>query len=131
MLKSMICALALVLPAVANAGNVSGIYRTEKNEDGAYLLIKFGACHNNGALTCGIIHRAVDAKGTVTTDYEHIGKAIVWNMKDRGNGKYGSGKIWAPDTNKTYSSKMEFKGKNLKVSGCVAIICRAQTWTPN
>jgi len=128
MLKSVLCAAALMLPMAAYAGTVNGIYQTEKNDEGAYLLIKFGPCQNNKALSCGIIHRAVDAKGASTTDYEHIGKAIVWGMKDKGNGKYGSGKIWAPDTGKTYSSKMEMKGKNLKVSGCVAIICRAQTW---
>ena len=40
-------------------------------------------------------------------------------MKAKGDGKYGGGKIWAPDRDKTYASKLEPEGDMLKVSGCV------------
>jgi len=43
--------------------------------------------------------------------------------------KYSSGKIWAPDVDKTYRSKMALNGNTLKVSGCVGPICRSQNWT--
>lgn len=130
MLKPILTCAALALPSLALADTVSGNYRTEANEDGAFLVVKFGPCPQNGAQSCGIISKAVGPDGKSISGYEHIGKPIVWGMQDRGNGKWGKGKIWAPDTNKTYASKMERKGANLKVSGCVAIICRAQTWTP-
>ena len=51
-------------------------------------------------------------------------------MKIRGNGRYRGGKIWAPDRDKTYKSKMLLDGDVLSVSGCVLVICRDQTWTP-
>ena len=49
-------------------------------------------------------------------------------MAADGGGKYSGGKIWAPDRDKTYRSKMELSGDRLKVSGCVGPICRGQTW---
>ena len=50
-------------------------------------------------------------------------------MTAEGNGAYSGGKIWAPDREKTYNSNMELSGRNLEVSGCVLVICRAQSWT--
>ena len=50
-------------------------------------------------------------------------------MKSKGNGKYGGGKIWAPDRDKTYSSKLVLSGDQLQVKGCILIICRdGGTW---
>ncbi|MEO0924159.1 MAG: DUF2147 domain-containing protein, partial [Pseudomonadota bacterium] len=34
----------------------------------------------------------------------------------------------APDRDKVYKSKMSLSGNALKVSGCVAVICRSQNW---
>ena len=45
-------------------------------------------------------------------------------MKSKGNGKYGSGKIWTPDRDKTYASKLVLSGDQLRVSGCILILCR-------
>ena len=50
-------------------------------------------------------------------------------LQAKGGGSYSGGKIWAPDTDKTYRSKMTLSGNALKVSGCVGPICRGQTWT--
>ena len=52
-------------------------------------------------------------------------------MAAKGGGAYGGGKVWAPDRDKTYNSKMQLSGDSLAVSGCVlgGIICRASDWT--
>jgi uncharacterized protein (DUF2147 family) len=64
----------------------------------------------------------------VIENYEHAGKPIIWDMAQDGDGTWSGGKIWAPDRDKTYNSKMELSGADLKVSGCVLVICRGQTW---
>ncbi len=50
-------------------------------------------------------------------------------MVAQGDGAYGDGKIWSPDRDKTYNSKMQLSGDALQVSGCVFGICRdGGTW---
>jgi uncharacterized protein (DUF2147 family) len=58
------------------------------------------------------------------------GMEIIRGMKASGGGKYAGGTILKPDEGKVYKSKMELVegGKKLEVSGCVAFICKSQTW---
>ena len=121
-------AIALVLPSLANAGALSGVYQTEPGDTGGFLHVGMAPCADDAALTCGTILRAYTADGSQDNEYEHLGKPIVWAMEDRGNGRWGRGKIWAPDRDKTYDSKMALNGKFLAVKGCVAFICRNQNW---
>lgn len=58
------------------------------------------------------------------------GMVILWGLKADGANKWAGGTILDPANGKTYKSKMELQpgGQKLDVSGCVAFICRAQTW---
>lgn len=58
------------------------------------------------------------------------GMEIVRGMKASGGGKYAGGTILKPDEGKVYKSKMELveDGRKLEVSGCIAFICKSQTW---
>ena len=58
------------------------------------------------------------------------GMTILWNLKPDGANKWSGGTILDPANGKTYKSKMELQpgGTRLDVSGCIAFICRAQTW---
>lgn len=48
-----------------------------------------------------------------------------------GPGKLTGGKIYDPQSGKTYASKLTLNPDGtLKVEGCIAIICQAQTWKP-
>ena len=49
-------------------------------------------------------------------------------MTDDGGGSFSGGTIWDPGADKTYKSKMTIEGKVLKVSGCISVFCRTQTW---
>ncbi len=123
------CAMA-ILATIISAGTAladpaTGTWRTEPGDTGGHLLVTIAPC---GAALCGTIARAVDANGVAADDYEHQGKRMLWDMKASGNGAYGGGKIWAPDRDRTYSSKMQLNGNELEVSGCVLGICRAQIW---
>ena len=113
---------------------VTGTFQTEKNEEGNYLHVKFNACSTDKSKTCGTIKTAF-RKGSKNSSYENLGKLIVWDMIDKGNGQYANGKIWDPSSNnddgskKIYNSKMTLSGNTLSVSGCILIFCKAQNWT--
>lgn len=117
--------IAAACVAVASAGMAlaepaAGTWKTETGDSGAYLHVKIAPCGSN---VCGTITKVVNSDDTSS-----VGKPIIWDMKAKGNGSYSGGKIWAPDTDKTYRSKMSLNGNALKVSGCVGPICRGQTW---
>jgi uncharacterized protein (DUF2147 family) len=116
--------LALVTPALA-ADPVVGLYQTQPGDTGSYAHVELFECE---ADICGVIRKTFDASGKPVAS-ENIGKRMIWAMQPQGGGKYAKGKIWAPDRDKTYNSKMELSGAVLKVSGCVIGICRSQTWT--
>lgn len=58
------------------------------------------------------------------------GMVILWGLKADGANEWSGGTILDPANGKTYKSKMELQpgGLKLDVSGCIAFICRAQTW---
>ncbi|WP_415920994.1 DUF2147 domain-containing protein [Tateyamaria sp. SN6-1] len=123
-MKQLFAATALVLAgagAAFAADPVEGVWKTETSDSGAFLHVKIAAC---GAALCGTIAKVVNS-----TDTSSTGKRMIWDMEAKGGGSYSGGRIWAPDVDKTYRSKMSLNGNSLKVSGCVGPICRGQTWT--
>ena len=129
-MKNLLLGLALggLVAGAAAADPVAGIWRTAEGEEGGYLHVQIAPC---GSAICGTINNAFDENDALSTDYEHLGKKMIWDMKAGGDGYYSGGKIWAPDSDKTYTSKMQLSGNSLEVKGCVAggLICRGQNWT--
>lgn len=123
--KFAFAALALTLATPALADPVLGLYKTQPGDDGNYGHVEIYQC---GSEICGVIRAAFDAGGK-TLESDNIGKRMIWSMTAEGDGDYGGGKIWAPDRDKVYSSKMNLSGDTLEVSGCVLVVCRAQSWT--
>ena len=108
------------------ADAVEGMWKTVADDNGNSGLIQVAPC---GDLFCGVLVKSFDKDGKEMKS-ENIGKQIVWDMKAEGDGNYGGGKIWSPDRNKTYDSKMALSGDRLTVKGCVLFICRdGGTWT--
>lgn len=117
--------VAAACMAIASTGAVlaepaTGTWKTEPGDSGAYLHVDIAPC---GEKLCGTIVKVV-----ASDDQSSLGKSIIWDMNAKGGGSYSGGKIWAPDTDKTYRSKMSLNGDALKVSGCVGPICRGQVW---
>jgi uncharacterized protein (DUF2147 family) len=88
---------------------------------------------------CGKITRLVEApKSGATTDVRNpdpvlkkrklVGLPILTDFS--ADGKKWRGKIYDPNTGKTYRSIVSL-GTNgtLNVEGCVAMFCQTQTWT--
>ncbi|SHK46804.1 Uncharacterized conserved protein, DUF2147 family [Shimia gijangensis] len=119
--------LAIVGAGAALADPAEGMWKTEPGETGGYLHVNIATC---GAALCGTIAAAYDKSGSKSSDYEHMGKKLLWGMNADGGGKYSGGKIWAPDTDKTYKSKMSLSGSTLSVRGFVGVSAfgRSQDW---
>ena len=128
-MKRSLFAAATVLGMMttpALAGDPSGLWATEKNDEGAFLIVEIKAC---GDKTCGYINEARGPGGAPNPDYEHLGKPMVTDMVADGENKWDDGEIWDPSEDKRYNSNMELKGDTLVVEGCVLFICRGQDWT--
>ena len=124
--------LALVFVVMATTAfatdPVNGLWRTAPGDTGGYLHVSISEC---GSVICGTIDSAFTAEGKQDPEYENLGKQIIWDMVAEGGGRYDDGKIWAPDRDKTYKSKMTLDSQNkLTVKGCVAggLFCRGQVW---
>ena len=126
-MKSVMLALGLVFVATAaSADPVEGLWKTKPDDNGHYGYVQIEPC---GPAFCGRLVKAFDQAGAEIAS-PNIGKQIVWDMIAQGEGAYGDGKVWSPDRDKTYSSKMQLSGNSLAVSGCVLMICRdGGTWT--
>ncbi|MFC2968598.1 DUF2147 domain-containing protein [Acidimangrovimonas pyrenivorans] len=129
MKKLALAALLLAgLAAPVLADPVEGTWQTKPDDNGNFGYIQIVPC---GAKYCGTLIKSFGPDGKVL-DSPNTGKRIVWDMVAQGNGAYGDGKIWSPDRDKTYSSKMQLTGNKLAVSGCVlgGLICRnGGNWT--
>lgn len=126
-LKTLALSLAagLALGGAALADPVVGTWKTQPGDDGNFAHVRIYEC---GASLCGVLERAYDAAGAQMAS-DAVGKRMIWDMAAEGNGAYSGGRIWAPDRDKTYRSKMQLSGNRLSVSGCVGPICRAQEWS--
>ncbi|MEM9427028.1 MAG: DUF2147 domain-containing protein [Pseudomonadota bacterium] len=113
------------LGAPALADPVLGTYKTQPGDAGNFAHVQIYQCE---ADICGVIRKAFNGAGQ-QIESDTVGKRMIWGMKPQGSGKYAKGKIWAPDRDRTYNSRMELSGSRLEVSGCVLGICRGQTWT--
>lgn len=128
MKKSLFAAAAAIglMTSSALAGDPSGVWATEKNDEGSYLTVEVKAC---GDKMCGYIASAVGGDGKADPNYQHLGKPMVYDMVADGENKWDDGEIWDPSEDKRYSSNMELKGDLLVVEGCILFLCRGQDWT--
>ena len=114
--------LAAVLTAGAvwaQAGGVQGDWMTEGGEG----KVRIAPCPGQPAQLCG---RLINPK----TGAFAKGEPFITGFRAAGANRWTGGKIRNPKDGKTYQSKMSLTpGGALKVSGCVLMICQAQTWT--
>ena len=122
----MAAGFAVLASAAMAADPVEGLWKTAPQDDGGYGFIQIAPCR---PAFCGTLIKGVNGAGEVATTGGDIGKLIIWDMTAQGGGLYDGGKIWSPDRDSTYDSKMQLTGDSLAVSGCVLGICRdGGTW---
>jgi uncharacterized protein (DUF2147 family) len=122
---ALIAAAVLISTPVLAADAVFGTWQTTKDDNGDYGHIEVKQC---GSKICGELTKSFHSDGSQGIQ-ENIGKNIIWDMINEGDGAYGGGQIWSPDRDKTYKSKMQLNGDKLSVQGCILFICRdGGTW---
>ncbi|WP_439154905.1 DUF2147 domain-containing protein [Yoonia sp.] len=115
--------LGLAGPVLADP--LEGMWRTARDDNGNSGIIQVAPC---GDALCGTLVQSFDADGNELTT-NNIGRQIISQTIARGDGAY-RGKVWSPDRDKTYNSRLQLTGNTLSVSGCVLGICRdGGTWT--
>ncbi|WP_312165863.1 DUF2147 domain-containing protein [Phenylobacterium sp.] len=126
-----VLAAALATPALA-ADPVEGLWLVQSGT----AKVKVAPCAADKARMCGQIAwlqtaGAKDANNPDASlrDRPVMGMLMIRDFKPAGPGKWTGGKIYDPNSGKTYGSKMSANPDGtLKVEGCVAVVCQAQTW---
>lgn len=125
LILSAIFGLGLAGAAFA-ADPVHGTWMTAPDDNGNTGHIQVAAC---GSKICGTLVKSFDSSGAEMAS-DNIGKKIIWDMQSDGGGEYSGGKVWSPDRDKTYKSKMQLTGNKLNIQGCVMFVCRdGGSWT--
>ncbi len=124
LIAAALVTIGLATPAFA-ADPLEGQWVTSRDDNGNFGLIQVAPC---GAALCGTLVAAYGSDGG-QIDSENVGRQIISETVAQGGGEY-RGKVYSPDRDKTYSSKLQLSGNSLAVSGCVLGICRdGGTWT--
>lgn len=127
-------ALATATPAFA----ADPVQRDWLVEDGSGR-IRIAPCPGKANYMCGVVTwgtKPPDSKDVSNPDPALrnrllLGLMILSDFKPVSPGRWSGGRIYDPNSGKTYASKMAVNAKgSLKVEGCVLILCVAQTWTP-
>lgn len=141
--KSLLAALllpaALLAAGAATAADpVVGRWKTIDGDTGRPKSIVEISQAANGTLSGRIVELLNPSRPNPTCDKcsddrknkPITGMEIIRGMKAEGGGEYAGGTILKPDEGKVYKSKMELieGGRKLKVSGCIAFICKSQVW---
>ena len=131
---------ALAAPTFAAAADpVFGVWLTAA-KDGK---VRIAPCPADPAQTCGTVvwGRGPNGEDARTlTDISNpepsrraqpvVGLQIITGFQHDGEGGWTGGRIYEPQTGRTFKAKMASAGPNaLKVAGCVLFFCRAETWT--
>ena len=126
--------LLLAAPSAASAApGLTGDWLVEDRK----AIVTIGRC---GAAYCGRIARILvrdpNWNGTDVNNPDPnlrarsvVGLAILHGFKPDAKGLTG-GQIYDPNSGRTYKSHLRLNPDgSLKVSGCIAFICRSQRWT--
>ena len=142
-MRTKMFAALLALPLLASAFAASaqnspvGRWKTYDEDTGKPRLIVDVYEAKDGTLAAKVVDTlfAPDATGSSCTgdkkDKPIKGMVILWGLKADGTNEWDSGTVLKLANGKTYKSKAELQdgGKKFEVSGCVAIMCKSQTWT--
>ncbi len=139
--KTLLLALPLCMAALSAqaADSAVGRWKTIDDKTGKVKSIVEISQAANGTLSGKVVDILQSDKGPnpVCSDCQGANKdkpikgmTILWNLKSDVASSWSGGTILDPANGKTYKSKMKLQagGAKLDVSGCVAFICRAQTW---
>ena len=116
---------ALFVGTAAQADPLVGTWRTAPDDNGNTGLIEVVVC---GTSLCGTLVEAFDGAGA-TMASPNIGRQIIWDTNPTGDGGY-RGRLYSPDRDATYNSRLTLSGNTLQVCGRLLGIQRCGgNWT--
>ena len=135
-------AAALAFAAVAGGAHAADPVEGQWLVQGGSAKVRIAPCAADKARMCGTIvwlKQPTGKDGQPVKDANNpdasqrgrplVGLNMIRDFKPAGPGKWSGGKIYDPGGGKTYGSKMSLNGDGtLKVEGCIAVVCQAQTW---
>ncbi|MBU1375502.1 MAG: DUF2147 domain-containing protein [Alphaproteobacteria bacterium] len=136
-MRALFLAAGLTLaaaPALA-ADPVEGEWLTQA----ATGKVRIGPCPGKPDRLCGAISWLKNPAERTSTDVNNpdpklktrpiLGMPMLSGFKSSAPGKWAGGKIYDPNSGKTYDSKLSINPNGtLKVEGCILMVCQAQTW---
>ena len=108
----------------AMASQPYGIWKTQTDKSGAYLLVEVHDCINDTSKLCADIREVINSENQAI-----VGKPIFWNLEPTKAGKWGKGEVWDVANDKIYAAKVTMGESELRVEGCVSIFCDGQNWS--
>ncbi|WP_368564875.1 DUF2147 domain-containing protein [Pseudoxanthomonas sp. UTMC 1351] len=138
LMAACLAAPLIALSMSAAAADAVGRWKTIDSDTGKEKSIVEISKNSNGTYSGRIVELLNPSKPNPVCDKckddrknkPITGMEIIRGMKADGADEYSGGTILKPDEGKVYKSKMELidGGKKLEVSGCIAFICKSQTW---
>ena len=138
LLSTFAVILWLAASSFANAAEATGRWKTIDDQTGKPKSIVEISRAADGSYTGKIVELLNPSKPNPVCDKckddrknkPITGMEIIRGMKADGANQWSGGTILKPDEGKVYKSKMQLleDGKKLEVSGCIAFICKSQTW---
>ncbi len=116
---TLTAAFALLAAPAFAADPLEGMWRTARDDNGNSGLIQVATC---GDKLCGVLVKAFGPDGAEIQS-DNIGRYIIWSTVPDGDGEY-RGRVYSPDRDAEYNSKLVLIGDRLSVSGCRIGICR-------
>lgn len=128
----VVLAAAALFGVAAAPAPVTGRWLTVDGK----ALVEIGQC---GPALCGRITKvlkprpggpAVDANNPDTALRHRPIAGLVILSDFTASGDRWKGRIYDPESGRTYRSELIRAGSTLKVKGCIGPFCRTQQWTP-
>ena len=134
--------LARLAAATALAAAIASPALADDPVEGLWLIqagtakVKVAPCASDKTKMCGQVAwlKTTGAKDANNPDASLrsrpiLGMLMIRDFKSAGPGKWTGGKIYGPNSGRTYGAKMTANPNGtLKVEGCIAVVCQAQTW---
>jgi len=117
--KFALAAFVAALAGAAIADPLEGMWRTASDDNGNTGLIEVVPC---GVALCGTLIRAFDGSGTEMA-HDNVGRLRIWDTVPDAAGQY-RGRVYSPDRDAEYNSRLVPSGDSLSVSGCRLGFCR-------
>jgi uncharacterized protein (DUF2147 family) len=115
----MLAAILALVAGAAAADPLEGLWRTAADDNGNSGLIEVVPC---GEALCGTLIRAFDSAGNEIST-PNVGRMLIWDTVPQGGGEY-RGRVYSPDRDAEYNSRLQLTGDSLSVSGCRLGFCR-------